>query len=460
MQRWDKLNERQLAVLRRIAAGEDLSGDENIPARTSANALRNRGLVTIQRRGGSWDAEITDAGRFYLANGHHPDDPRRKESSPATRDAGPRQLRVKRSVENIQPSTPTPTITDQRRAAAEVLVGRLVADRKVAFPLETDADLAHWRRVIDFAKRHGMAPAGTRIEKSQPYPGGKLVVELLDGSHPNTSPSEPVRPAVPVPDQLRSLHPVVAALKADTNHLKMPAGLRLRSLRIMQALAAELTRRSHVIRQCREQHYARRQGQFDVGIGENSYTVEIRQESPNSADEEKALRLLLALPAYRSTRRHEWADRKRTRLEDWLADICDELETRAEEDDQRRIDEARKEAERRRDWESAMAKARVQAIETHRTDALTAQVDRWNLASAIRTYCDALEQRLAQAVDPAASGIDWLTWARARAESLDPLTSVPTMPADPELTADDLKPFLGQWSPYGPDQDRRGFTWR
>jgi len=77
MRRWDSVNERQLKVLRRIGAGEDLSGDANIPARTSAGALRNRGLITIHPRAGSWDAEITDAGRCYLTNGYHPEDPRR-----------------------------------------------------------------------------------------------------------------------------------------------------------------------------------------------------------------------------------------------------------------------------------------------------------------------------------------------------------------------------------------------
>ncbi|MFE3999252.1 hypothetical protein ACFX43_10705 [Nocardioides sp. YIM B13467] len=207
-----------------------------------------------------------------------------------------------------------------------------------------------------------------------------------------------------------------------------------------------------------EPRYARRDGQIDVVIGENTYEVSISQESPNSADEEKVARLLLELSGYRSINRYRWADRKRRRVEDWLSDVCDELEARATADDQYRIDQAREAAERRTRWQAAMDRARFHALEAHRTKVLTAQVEQWTLANAIRTYCDALGQRLAQIEDPDESAAEWLTWARARAASLDPLTSVPTMPPDPELTAEELKPHLGRWSPYGPDAGRAG--WR
>jgi hypothetical protein len=50
--RWDALNERQLALLRRIEAGENLSGPEHGGIRTSANALSDRGLVTLSPRAG------------------------------------------------------------------------------------------------------------------------------------------------------------------------------------------------------------------------------------------------------------------------------------------------------------------------------------------------------------------------------------------------------------------------
>lgn len=44
----------------------------------------------------------------------------------------------------------------------------------------------------------------------------------------------------------------------------------------------------------------------------------------------------------------------------------------------------------------------------------------------------------------------WIDWAAARVERLDPLKSPPRLPDIPEPRADDLRPFLGHWSPYGP----------
>ncbi|GAB3922063.1 hypothetical protein GCM10029976_009990 [Kribbella albertanoniae] len=475
MKYWDSINERQLGVLKRIAVGEDLSGDENIPARTSANALLNRRLVTIRRSGGRWDAEITEAGTFYLVNGHHPDDPRHQPPAtaglvaPKIRKASkPRTTTVRRPAAR----PPSTTITDRRRTDAETLIGLLVTERRVSLDVEADGELARWRRVIDFAKRHGMAPVGTRIEKSQPHPGNKLIVELRDGQHPNTNGTRPARTVVPVPEQLRSVHPVIAALRADTQRLMMPKDLRHRSLRIFQALAAEMTRRGHSVQaqSVSEHHvrsgydwngrrleptYARREGQIAIVIGNNTYAIEIRQESPNSADAEKTRRLLIELSGYHSNgRRHHWADRKRALAEEWLADICDELETRSGEDDLRRIEEAREKAERRRTWEAAIDRARRMATHAHRAAVLTAQAERWQQATAIREYCDALEQLASS------TSAEWISWARAHASALDPLSNPPGMPEEPELKPEDLKPYLGRWSPYGPDGDPRDFGWR
>ncbi|MFD8472293.1 hypothetical protein ACFV2E_09590 [Streptomyces globisporus] len=44
----------------------------------------------------------------------------------------------------------------------------------------------------------------------------------------------------------------------------------------------------------------------------------------------------------------------------------------------------------------------------------------------------------------------WIDWAAARVERLDLLNTPPRLPDIPEPRPDDLKPFLGRWSPYGP----------
>ncbi|MEU4294799.1 hypothetical protein AB0E63_41810 [Kribbella sp. NPDC026596] len=474
VQRWDPINERQREVLVRIAAGEDLSGDANIPSRTSAGALRNRGLITIHRHAGRWDADITEVGKFYLANGHHPDDPRHAQDT--TRPTTPIHRHTQSSGQAASPTPPaqtkpaSATVTDRRRSAADELAKRLAAEGSIRVNVATEADKTHWRRVIDFAKRHNLPPAGTRIEKTQLHPDA-LQIRLLSGPHPNAGDATSELPPIPVPDRLRSPHPAVADLKTDKNRLMMPAPLRHRSLVILQALAAELTKRGHEVRrspvperhihggyhlgpQYLEPSYARRDGVIEVVIGENRYPITISQESPNSADPEKADRLLVDLGWGR--RQHKWADRKRSTVEHRLAEICHELETRAAEDDVRRAEAAQAKEERRRLWTAAMELANDQAITAHRSQVLIGEVQRWRLATEIRQYCDALERN----VDPADESATWIAWARSHADAIDPLISPPAFPIDPDLKPEDLKPHLGRWSPYGPDGDARDWLHR
>ena len=85
-----KLNERQLAVLRRIADGiAPITSEEWDLART-VYALRDRKLVTTSRGDGMWTAHITDAGQFFVAHGHYPD----KAPGPAVQQRGRRQSHV------------------------------------------------------------------------------------------------------------------------------------------------------------------------------------------------------------------------------------------------------------------------------------------------------------------------------------------------------------------------------
>ncbi len=97
MRRWDPLNELQLSVLSRIADGDGLGGPEQTGYRLSVYALRDRGLVTAGKRHGRWQAHITEAGRFYLEHGRHPDKTTGKESTKRTPPGGAKQASPKRS---------------------------------------------------------------------------------------------------------------------------------------------------------------------------------------------------------------------------------------------------------------------------------------------------------------------------------------------------------------------------
>lgn len=167
MRKSDPLNDRQLDVLRLISSGYEVE----VGSKTSARALHSRRLVVISTRGG-WTAEITGAGRFYLRHGHHPDRPcgtgtacpqasEDREGRPTPRPAAARPAR--------RPPHTTARITAQRRVAAGELIAQLMDQGQVAVSNPSGEEIVEWRKVVDFAKRHDMVPAGHRIEKSRPY---------------------------------------------------------------------------------------------------------------------------------------------------------------------------------------------------------------------------------------------------------------------------------------------------
>ncbi|WP_392673156.1 hypothetical protein [Streptomyces sp. LN785] len=44
----------------------------------------------------------------------------------------------------------------------------------------------------------------------------------------------------------------------------------------------------------------------------------------------------------------------------------------------------------------------------------------------------------------------WLAFADARLQHLAEVAGAPKLPTPPKPSGDDLKPFLGRWSPYRP----------
>ncbi|MGW1914311.1 hypothetical protein ACWCQS_27185 [Streptomyces sp. NPDC002076] len=486
MHRWTALNDRQLTLLRDIADGKDPSAQDP-GMRRSTYALRDRGLVTVSRQGGGWQTQVTEAGQFYLKRGHHPEhptlggDPGEASKTSVTvatgtgRDSKTTTTPRRRRGTTAQKKPPTPyserPIPAARRAQATKLVERLIAERHIVISEPDEAEITEWRRVVDFAKRHGLAPPGKRIEKQRLWNAGRdLQISLVDGPHANSGRRSSVdNPRVPVPAQLRSPHRVVAGLRDSERRLLMPPALRRRALLLLQGLAAEAERRGYKVqehpapeRDNRSAHYYNgryfpascREGVLDIVIDGFTCSVTIKQEFPQSADPDRSQQLALDIGYSRSHRQHHWGDRKRSKLEDVLGIVLRELESRAVEERQRELDEKRAKEERRVRWEAAMAAAKDKAAQARFGTILREQAKHWQEAQALRRYCDALERRL----DSAAEGDpdvelarSWLRWARDYAEALDPLTQLPTMPSGLAFEPEDLKPYLKGWSPYGPE---------
>lgn len=172
MQRWDRLNKRQADLLRRISDGDDLSSPEGVAHRTSARALQRRRLVDITRKNGTWRATVTEAGRFYLQHGSHPEEPTRV---PPPRMPGngatnrPGQQPAASSTEDAAPAT---------IALAQQLIDQLTqADGAVRIEEPDEHTRAQYRRAIHAAKQHKLIPDGHELRHTG-RDRGDIVVRL------------------------------------------------------------------------------------------------------------------------------------------------------------------------------------------------------------------------------------------------------------------------------------------
>lgn len=103
-------------------------------------------------------------------------------------------------------------------------------------------------------------------------------------------------------------------------------------------------------------------------------------------------------------------------------------------------------------WEAAVEEARVRHAKTYRVKHFEAQKAAWRHATRLTQYVSAAGTRIETMPpgQPRTEAEAWISWAAATVNRLDPLTTPPRLPEIPEPQADDLKPFLGHWSPYGP----------
>lgn len=454
------LNEVQVGVLRWIAEGCPNNGVDGVPARISAGALRNRGLVRTTGRGPRWKATITSAGKEYLQQVDGPNPPQ------------PRQPNV--SV--------TQQLVDEVRAAG----GSLRVPRK----RWNDSDRVDYERRAQLAQSYGRVPAGSRLVVKRAS-AEELLIELVTDDVTAEARDEEASlelSPVPVPMRLTKYHRVAREFRERTNLHEISRKALPRALRIVHGLAAEAERRGYRIAcvRVREDGYGRTEwkpahdGQLLFTINGHELKVRIWEKGAGQrgpyehqmkrwkADREQPFRLMqfverpkpydssatgeLNIEALGSAygRQKAWGDRSRWKLEDRLPNLLRELEIEAVEAEERRLAREREQAERQRQWEEAMERAKRQLVDDHRLEVLRNRVRAWEEAEAIRAYCDAVEARHgadAIAAEPAADR--WLALARHHADQSQQL---PLMPEDPEVTHERLKPYLGGWSPYGPQR--------
>lgn len=269
---------------------------------------------------------------------------------------------------------------------------------------------------------------------------------------------------IPVPEQLRRPHPFVAATRdaaiglrpGDDGRLRLgpEAGvfqivvsrpLLRRTLRILQAVCAESERRGWEMQALRDTRYHRRLGAAIVIRG-HTYPVEVREQTTPipftegeieewrlrrwSGDKSESPppqlrrrrpngRLELLLPGSTRGQRAKWADGQRGLIEDKLGSMFPVLEARAEADELR----AQELARRHEEFERQQARLRA---ERARIERLEREAEAWQRAERARGYLGALRDRLTslQPADRERLGT-WCDWIEAWIERTDP-TSDPS----------------------------------
>lgn len=472
MRTWDPLNDKQLDVLQRVGAEQDLSGPDHVRLRHSANAVRDRGLITISKRGGIWRGEITEAGRFYLEHGYHPDDPRHTVDSAAFRSAERAGV------------APNGTRHQLHKLAEEII--QLLQDNKGTFRVDDpdEQTRARYRQAIHAAKQHNLVPAGFQLRHTGRN-SGDLIIQLADNANPDETEWNRIR--LGVRDQVVETSALTRLLQDNPEVLDVSDTARPRALSFVETLAESARRRGHKVAMSKKRKhrglYMLSSGyQFPFTIREEQDTIQRQpagdpaarktyswQRRPLEYDQAPSGRLRLELPESQHGRRSSWADDGRSTIEAKIDQIFKEIDQRttahqnAELEHQRRMaewaaEDEREEAARRAAWEAAMEQARTKAIEDHRVKSFRAAFDSWQEAMEIRAFCDALAESAEKRADDTNHLGEWIDWGRSVADHIDPLSNpaqLAEISPDAQPSPDDLRRFLGDWSPHRPEKEYR-----
>lgn len=465
-----QVNERQLSVLQWVGAGCPAGVWETSSYKTTCQALQNRGLVTVSRKGGQWSVDLTGAGQHYLAHGTYPP---RGSRPPKTQATAPRP-RSPRAHETpatgrtpSPPSQPRMTFTEQLLQELADAGGRIVKSG-------SGPDLEKWPSRVAAARRSGRVP-----ETKELYGGwcrGGYEIKLVDIPAWRLAVLKPIS----VSSRLARPHTVVLAMQSETQPLGLTKPVQGRALRLIQALITAAVAIGHSTSPGRTgfapPSHRRRSGSPHFTITARGQTVGFlvlqEQDRTEHVATEKELaaakkdswvriprfdytpseRLRSVLSGGQPHRASEWADTHGCSLEEQLAEIAQEVTLRGEAAERRRQDEIEAARQKRIRWEAAMEEARIRYAEAYRIRHFEAKEAAWRHATRLTEYVSTVRARV-EAMPPGQARTDaeaWISWAATTVERLNPLSSPPRLPDVPEPRADDLRPFLGHWSPYGP----------
>lgn len=438
------LTEPQVDLLRAIAAASSAMPIPHARIQTSW-ALEQRDLIKRTWRGSGHVAVVTADGRYYLKHGKH------------LRQVQAEKERLKGDAAQAA----------QAPADGADLISRLQsASGKITVPDPAAQTRGRWRAAYYDALHHGHVPTGYKLRWNGRQRGD--CVFILIGEKAEKAAQPPPVPAVNVPDTLDRPHRLVRATrkalgrsqrvvdtrgKPEVIPLYLSRSLADRALRIMHALLTEAECRGYEVEAQSDLKHGEavhmvaiviRCHAFPLALTERTAKVpheptsqELRQQERHpwtrlpKYDEEFSGRLALGAPAGSwSQHSYSYSDGARWTLESRLGHLLQDLERLAAGADRREQEKELREAEQRRRWYAAVARAREQQIEQHRATVLAGQIRAWRQAAEIRAFCQAACARAGD-VPVAADEADWLEWAEAYAVQLDPLREPLCTPVDP-----------------------------
>ncbi|MGW2817280.1 hypothetical protein [Streptomyces sp. NPDC001415] len=455
------LNERQQAVLGWVGQGCPDGVWPDSTYKTSGQALQNRGLIKISKSRGHWSAHLTEKGRRYLTErGVHPVE---RSTRPPERPAR-------------KPAPPRPrTVPKARTNYADQLLEELAAnDGCLIKPIESGPHAVNWASRVSAARKSGKIPHTQELYGYRTHRGYEI--KLVDIPAWRLAELTPLH----VPARLTKPHAVVASLQKQPQPMGLTKPLQGRALRIIHTLITATEAHGHKAAlgttQGAPPPHRRRKAppHFTITAQGESVGFLVLQEQDRSehiptakelADAKKyswmriarfdytpSNRLRFMLRGGSPHRASEWTDLPDRPLEDQLAEIVQEVGLRGEAAERKRLaDQQAREVQQKR-WEAAMQEARAAYAHAYRVNHLGEQADAWHQANHLTKYVTAVRDH-ATSLPPGQERTEieaWLAFADAHLQHLTKSASAPKLPTPPKPSGDDLKPFLGHWSPYGP----------
>lgn len=430
--------------------------------------LVKRSMPILENGTQARTAVLTDQGRYYLKHGRHPDEVE-QEAQRAARD----------------PETAKTAPTD----GAELIRRLCAAGGILAVQDPGVLTRGRWTKAFYEAVNCHHVPTGHKLRLAG-RERGDLTVRLVDLAQEAPPPAPP---AIEVPTELTRPHPLISATRkvlgrartgmADTRglqgvipmHVSRP--LADRALRIMQGLLAAAEQRGYDVEaRMRPASRARDKpvAELVIIVKGHAYPLEICERTSKQPHEPTPSevrdaerqptwmrnripkydhvpdgRLMIDAPGHNSAyghRQYDCSDGARWTLESRLGHILAAVEARADHAEEQRIKAERAEELRKQHWYEAIDQAHQKLIHDHRLKVLEQQLDDWRTACEVRSLSSAVRGRSNGSLSDTTA--EWLRWAEAHADSIDPVRNGVALPPDPRPTRQNLEPYIGSRGTY------------